>query len=151
MAIAWEGFEAPGRLARVERVSAEREAFHEQFQLEFRVVLAAAMVRVAEGELRWHQDQAHFVRSLIARRKVARRKKQLVRASEREVFVERSVLPAALEARQVFRRKQRELPPGPETGDRVVTYLRLGVRNTRDVRRDLGPKIPRVMPYQYRR
>jgi len=74
-----------------------------------------------------------------------------VRASEREVFVERSVLPAALEARQVFRRKQRELPPGPETGDRVVTYLRLGVRNTRDVRRDLGPKIPRVMPYQYRR
>jgi hypothetical protein len=151
MAIAWEGFEAPGRLARIERSSAEREAFHEQFQLEFGVVLAAAMVRVAEGDLRWHQDQAHFVRSFIARRKLARRRKQLLRASQPQVFINRMVLAPAAEPRQLLRRKPRELPPGPETGDRVVTYLQLGVRSTHDVRRDLGPRIPRVMPYQYRR
>jgi hypothetical protein len=152
MAIAWEGFEAPGRLARIEQVSSGREAFHEQFQLEFRVVLAAAMVRVAEGDLRWHQDQAHFVRSFIARRKVARRKKQLLRASDPVVIVGRPALAAAAaEPRQLFRRKPAELLPGPETGDRVVSYLQLGVHSSRDVRRDLGPKIPRVIPHQYRR
>jgi hypothetical protein len=150
MAIAWEGIEVASRLSREVVVDVpEGEGFGDQFRLQFRVVLAQAMVRVAEADLKWHQEQAHFVRSLVAQRKVARRKKALLRAMEPDAAPV-AEQPAVSAAPAVIRRTAADLEipwyrlpgkhtdvapePAPETGDRVVTYLQLGVRNSRAAR-----------------
>jgi hypothetical protein len=149
MAIAWEGIEVAARRSRELVASApeHNEGDDEQFQLQFRVLLAEAMVRVAESDLKWHREQAHFVRSFLAQRKVTRRKKALLHAIEIESVPEApepqvvAAAPAVIEParfepvpwyRQTGRSPQPDL--SLEAGDRVVTYLELGVRNGRHVR-----------------